>query len=60
MALFTVARELGQSSTRLIERRYGHLLTNRHVRGEGVAFRLDDYVGEEVSEEVVRELRVVA
>jgi integrase len=59
VALFTVARELGHSSTRLIERRYGHLLTNRRVRSEDVSFRLEEYVGEEVPEEVVRELRVV-
>jgi integrase len=42
IALFTVAREVGHSSTRLIEDRYGHLV---HVaqRSEVVDFRLDYY-----------------
>lgn len=43
VALFTVARELGHSSTQLIERRYGHLLTNRQARGEKVEFRVDNH-----------------
>lgn len=59
IALFTVARVLGHSSTNLIERRYGHLLTNRKVRGETVAFEVEDYT-EEIGEEVLRNLRLVA
>lgn len=59
VALFTVARELGHSSTNLIERRYGHLLTNRKVRGEAVAFEVEDYT-EEIGEETLRDLHWVA
>lgn len=58
MALFTVARELGHASTRLIERRYGHLLTNRRIRGDVVAFRPETY-DEEIGDRV-RNLRAVA
>lgn len=56
VALFTVARELGHSSTRLIERRYGHLLTNRRTRGEEVEFRVRDHV-DEIPEGLLRDLR---
>lgn len=58
VALFTVARELGHSSTRLIERRYGHLLTNRRVRSDVVGFRPETY--EEEIGERLHDLRVVA
>lgn len=58
VALFTVARELGHSSTRLIERRYGHLLTNRRVRSDVVAFRPETYE-EEIGEQI-HELRLVS
>ena len=44
VALFTVAREVGHATTRLIEERYGHLV---HVakRSETVEYRLDHYTG---------------
>lgn len=58
VSLYTVARELGHSSTRLIERRYGHLLTNRRTRGEVVEFRPETY--EEEIGERLHELQVVA
>jgi len=50
VALFTVAREVGHSTTRLIEERYGHLV---HVatRSEIVEFRLDHYA-EHVKEQI--------
>ena len=58
VALFTVSRELGHSSTSLIEKRYGHLLTNRRVRGETVEFRVEEYE-KEIGEEVLQALRLV-
>jgi integrase len=39
VTLFTVSRELGHSSTRMLEEHYGHLLRNRSVRGELVSYR---------------------
>lgn len=36
---FTVSRELGHSSSAMVERRYGHLLENRSVRLEEISFR---------------------
>ena len=58
VALFTVSRELGHSSTSLIEKRYGHLLTNRRVRGETVEFRIEEYE-KEIGKEVIRALGLV-
>lgn len=58
VALYTVARELGHRSTKLIEDRYGHLTTNRKTRGEEVAFRPETY--EEEIGERLHELQVVA
>lgn len=58
VALYTVARELGHASTNLIERRYGHLLTNRRTRGEHVEFRPETY--EEELGERLHDLQVVA
>lgn len=57
-ALFTLARKLGHASTRLGERRYGHLLTNRRVRDDVMAFRPETY-DEEIGDRV-RNLRAVA
>lgn len=42
VAMWTVAKELGHSSTRLIEERYGHLGEVRH-RSEVVEFRVDQH-----------------
>lgn len=42
VAPWTVARELGHSSTDMVERIYGHLGQVRH-RGEGVAFHVADH-----------------
>ena len=58
MALFTVSRELGHSSTSLIEKRYGHVLTNRRVRGKTVEFRVEEYE-KEIGEEVLQAVRLV-
>lgn len=57
VALFTVARELGHTSTRLIEERYGHLLVNRKGRYEEVAFRLEDHL-ESIKKERLRALQL--
>jgi hypothetical protein len=42
VSLWTVSRELGHSSTGMIERTYGHLGTVRH-RAEVVEYRLDQH-----------------
>lgn len=42
VAPWTVARELGHSSTEMVERVYGHLGQVRH-RGEGVSFLVEDH-----------------
>jgi integrase len=42
VAPWTVARELGHSSTEMVERIYGHLGQVRH-RGEEVSFRVEDH-----------------
>lgn len=39
VAIFTVARELGHASTRMIEQHYGHVLADRSARSEVVSFR---------------------
>ena len=42
VAPWTVARELGHSSTEMVERIYGHLGQVRH-RAEGVSYRIEDH-----------------
>lgn len=51
------AWEIGHSSTRLIERRYGHLLKNRRTRGEEVEFRIENHQ-EDLGEDRINELSV--
>lgn len=39
IALFSVARELGHASTRMLEQHYGHLILDRSARSEVVTYR---------------------
>lgn len=58
--MFTVARELGHTSTRLIDERYGHLHRNpnERCRTDEMSLGVGDYV-EGMGEEMVQALRAV-